>query len=194
LGNSFIERGVPSYQASLSQLGDLVEFVRSPERITIRFDPIVYWTEGDEVRTNLFLFEKMAPTFHKNGIKTVRISFAQWYKKAVRRADKHGFQYVDPPIEQKMDDARSIARVAEKWGIDLFCCSQDFLADIPRIRPSSCIDGHILQNLHPEREVVSTRKDRTQRAECRCTKSVDIGSYTQFCPHSCIYCYANPKI
>jgi hypothetical protein len=194
LGDSSIEEGVPPYQASLSQLVDLVEFVGSPERITIRFDPIVYWREGDEVRTNLYLFEKMAPTFHKNKIKTVRISFAQWYKKAVRRAKKHGFQYVEPPAEQKLEDAHSIARVSQRWGIDLYCCSQNFLAEVPGIRPSSCIDGQLLQSLHPHGEVVSTKKDRTQRSECRCTESVDIGSYTQFCPHSCVYCYANPKI
>jgi hypothetical protein len=193
LGNSFIERGVPSYQESVAQLADLVEFVGSPERITIRFDPIVNWREGDEVCTNLYLFEKMAPVFHKNKIKTVRISFAQWYKKAVRRAKKHGFQYVDLPLEQKLEGARALVRVAEQWGIDLFCCSQDFLTEVPGIRASSCIDGQLLQSLHPGREGVSTKKDRTQRAECRCTESVDIGSYTQFCPHSCIYCYANPK-
>ncbi|MCK4557835.1 MAG: DUF1848 family protein [Candidatus Aminicenantes bacterium] len=33
-----------------------------------------------------------------------------------------------------------------------------------------------------------------QRAECRCTESIDIGSYTQSCPHSCLYCYANPRV
>jgi hypothetical protein len=194
LGDTFIERGVPPYRKSLSQLGDLVEIVGMPERITVRFDPIVYWEEGGEVRTNLSIFEKMAPSFHKNGIKNIRISFAQWYKKAVQRAVKHGFHFIDPPNEQKLEDVRSIVRVAQDWDFDLYSCSQDFLTEIPEIRPSSCIDGIFLQNLHPDREAVSTKKDRTQRTECRCTESTDIGSYTQFCPHKCIYCYANPKI
>ncbi len=193
LGDTFIERGVPPYGTSLSQLGELVEFVGIPERITIRFDPIIYWEEGDEVRTNIFLFEKIAPSLHRNGIKNIRISFAQWYKKAMRRATKHGFHFIDPPNERKLEDAISIVRVAQEWGLDLFSCSQDFLAEIPEIRPSFCIDGNLLQRLHPDKEAVSTKKDRTQRAECRCTESTDIGSYSQFCPHSCIYCYANPK-
>jgi hypothetical protein len=193
LGGTFIERGVPAYRTSLLQLGDLVDIVRMPERVTVRFDPIVYWKEGDGICSNLKIFEKIAPSLQKKGIKNVRISFAQWYRKAVRRAEKHGFQYIDPPEEQKLEDARSVVRVAQEWGFDLFSCSQDFLTEIPEIRSSSCIDGFFLQSLHPDREALSTKKDRTQRAECRCTESVDIGSYIQFCPHCCLYCYANPK-
>ena len=193
LGGTIIERGVPPYRTSLSQLGDLVEIVGMPERITIRFDPIVYWEEGGEVHTNLSIFEKIAPSLHKNGIKNIRISFAQWYKKATRRATKHGFHFIDPPKEKKLEDARSIVRVAQEWDLDLYACSQDFLTEIPEIRHSSCIDGIFLQSLHPDKKAVSTKKDKTQRTECRCTESIDIGSYTQFCPHCCLYCYANPK-
>jgi len=194
LGDTFIERGVPPYQTSLLQLGDLLKIVGMPNRVTIRFDPIVYWKEGDEVCTNLRIFEKIAPLIHKNGIKDIRISFAQWYRKAKRRAANHGFLYMDPPKAQKLEDARFLVRVAREWGLNLYSCSQDFLSEIPGILPSSCIDGSFFQKLHPNREDVSITKDRTQRAECRCTESVDIGSYAQFCPHSCLYCYANPKI
>jgi hypothetical protein len=193
LGGTFIERGVPDYRKALKQLGDLVGIVGRPERVTVRFDPIVYWKEGEDVKTNLPIFKEIAPSLQRNGIKSVRISFAQWYKKAVRRAAKHGFQYIDPPDEQKLEDVRYVIRLAKESGLDLFSCSQDFLTEIPEIRSSSCIDGILLQSLHPDREVVSTKKDRTQRAECRCTESIDIGSYTQFCPHCCMYCYANPK-
>ena len=193
LGGTFIEKGAPSYPTALLQLGDLVDTVGTPERITVRFDPVVYWRESGKLRTNLPIFEKIAPSFHKNGIKNIRISFAQWYRKAVKRAAEQGFPYVDPPRSQKLEDARFLVRVAEEWGLDLFSCSQDFLTEIPWILPSSCIDGRILQKLHPGKEAVSRAKDKTQRTECRCTKSVDIGSYSQHCPHSCIYFYANPK-
>jgi hypothetical protein len=193
LGDTFIEPGVPPYQTSLSQIENLLEIVGKPERITIRFDPIVYWREGDGIGTNLHIFESIAPSLNKNGITDVRISFAQWYRKAVRRAAKHGFHYVDPSKELKLKDAQSLVEVAQKWGLHLYSCSQDFIAEIPEVLPSSCIDGLLLQRLHPDRDAVSTTKDKTQRAECRCTESIDIGSYSQFCPHCCIYCYANPK-
>ncbi|MGB2907918.1 MAG: DUF1848 family protein, partial [Candidatus Aminicenantaceae bacterium] len=72
--------------------------------------------------------------------------------------------------------------------------SQDFATVVPGIKPSACIDGHLLQELHPEEAPVSVRKDKTQRTDCRCTESVDIGSYAQSCPQSCLYCYANPSL
>ena len=194
LGGTFVERGVPTFQTAVQQLPDLVKIAGIPDRISVRFDPIVYWKDRDEICTNLPIFEEIAPFLRKTGIKDVRISFAQWYNKAKKRAAKHNFPYVDPHETQKMDDARFLVEEAQRWGLDLHSCSQDFLAEISGIRPSSCIDGLLLQKLHPAGEAVSQTKDRTQRAECRCTESVDIGSYTQFCPHSCLYCYANPKI
>lgn len=193
LGETFIERGVPPYQKALDQLTDLVKIVGIPERITIRFDPVVYWRERGSICTNLYIFEKIAPFLQKYGIKDIRISFAQWYKKAVKRAEKIGFPYIDPSEEKKLDGARYLSDVAQAWGFDLHSCSQNFLTEVPGIRPSSCIDGLLLQRLHPCNAPVSLAKDRSQRVECGCTESVDIGSYTQFCPHSCLYCYANPK-
>jgi hypothetical protein len=122
------------------------------------------------------------------------MSFAQWYGKSRRRAEKLGFPYIDPSIEEKHQAAAYLAGVARSCGLNLFACSQDFVAAVPGIRPSACIDGRLLQETHPDGAPVSVRKDRTQRRECRCTESVDIGSYAQACPHSCVYCYANPAL
>lgn len=194
LGGTFIESGVPGTSMALSQLDPLIEIVGIPERISLRFDPVVYWKKGEKVKTNLHFFEKLAPELSTRGIKDIRISFAQWYAKAKRRAAKHQFIYVDPPQEEKKETARALVQVAQDWNLQLYSCSQDFLSEVPGIRPSSCIDGARLQTLHPKRELASRRKDRSQRAECRCTESVDIGSYTQSCPNSCLYCYANPRI
>jgi hypothetical protein len=194
LGGTFIERSVPSFQTVLYQLEDLVGLVGNPRRISVRFDPVIYWKEGEHVCTNLRNFEKIVPSLEKQGIEDIRISFAQWYGKAKRRAAKHRFSFVDTPREKKRLDADYLVQIAKRWNLNLFSCSQDFLTKVDGIRPSSCIDGSHLQSLHPRGEQASTKKDRTQRQECRCTDSTDIGSYTQFCPHCCLYCYANPKI
>jgi len=194
LGGTFIEKGVPSPLAALTQLVSLIDIVGTPNRISVRFDPVVYWKEGEEVRTNLSSFEKLAPELAALGIKNIRFSLAQWYGKAVRRAARYGFNYVDPSEEEKKKAARSLSQEAKNWKLRLYACSQDFLSKILGIQPSSCVDGKLLSRLHPSQEEVSAKKDRSQRAECRCTESVDIGSYTQSCPHSCLYCYANPRI
>ncbi|MCP2604906.1 DUF1848 domain-containing protein [Candidatus Aminicenantes bacterium AH-873-B07] len=84
--------------------------------------------------------------------------------------------------------------MAKAYNLNLYACSQSFLINLNEIKPSSCINGNLLIKLHPKNFQTSTRKDKSQREECNCTESIDIGSYTQACPHSCLYCYANPKI
>jgi hypothetical protein len=194
LGGSFIERGVPPPSEAIFQLDDLIRFVKHPERLSIRFDPVVFWKEDGGVKTNLHFFEKLAPELSQRGTKDVRFSFAQWYGKAVKRSAKYGFAYLDPSAEEKKEAALFLSQIARHWNLSLFSCTQNFLAQIPGVRPSACIDGSALQRFHPRGELASTKKDRSQRSECGCTESVDIGSYTQFCTHSCLYCYANPKV
>jgi len=194
LGGSSVELTVPPADVALSQLEPLIDVAGTPKRISVRFDPIVYWKENNKIRTNFYFFEELAPRLSQMEIRDIRFSFAQWYRKAKRRAENQDFSYIDPSVEEKKEATKILAQIADVWKLSLFSCCQDFLAEIPGVSPSACIDGPLLQSLHPQNEPVSYRKDKSQRAQCRCTESVDIGSYTQSCPHSCLYCYANPKI
>jgi hypothetical protein len=194
LGGSSIERGVPSPEVALDQLGSLIEIAGNPERLSVRFDPIVFWREGNENRTNLYYFEKIAPVLNARGVRNIKFSFAQWYGKSMRRASKHQFSYLDPSQEEKALHTKYLADITESLNLHLHACSQSFLTPVDGVRSSSCIDGALFQTLHPENEPVSHKQDKTQREDCGCTESVDIGSYTQTCPHSCLYCYANPRI
>ncbi len=193
LGGTFIERGVPSSNEALDQLESLIKIAGSPERLTIRFDPIVYWNEAGELQTNLNYFAGLIPELSYRAISKVRFSFAQWYGKAQRRAVKYGFSFVDPAVSSKLESANYLAGLARENEIDIYACSQSFLSDVSGIQTSSCINGTLLRELHPKKLPVSIRKDKSQRRDCRCTDSIDIGSYIQSCPHSCLYCYANPK-
>ncbi len=193
LGGSCIERGVPEAESALAQLPGLIRLAGHPRRVSLRFDPVVFWREAGGLRSNLGFFDRLAPTAASLGIRDIRFSITQWYGKAVRRARQRRFEFVDPPLEEKLAAARRLAGTAAAYGLDLYACSQDVLAGVPGVKPSSCIDGLLLRELHPRRESVTAAKDKTQRPECRCTRSVDIGSYTQECPHACLYCYANPR-
>lgn len=194
LGGTFIEPAVPKPEQAVQQLEPLIQIVGSEERISVRFDPVVFWQEEGICLSNLEYFKKLAPELDKLGIRRVRFSFAQWYKKAQRRAKKYGFVYFDPAGEEKKEKAGDLADIAEKHSLSLFACSQEFLTQVPGVETSSCIDGRLLEELHPTGLQASVKKDKSQRKECGCTESVDIGSYTQFCPHCCLYCYANPKL
>jgi hypothetical protein len=66
------------------------------------------------------------------------------------------------------------------------CSERIDLAD-QGIGHAKCIDGALIRQLFG-REVENS-KDRNQREECGCVKSIDIGSYDT-CLHGCAYCYA----
>ncbi|MGA2587963.1 MAG: DUF1848 family protein [Candidatus Aminicenantales bacterium] len=194
LGGTFIEKGAPSPAAALAQLPALVSLAGNPKRVSLRFDPVVFWREESAIKNNLHFFAEAAERAACAGIEDIRISFAQWYGKGLHRARKNGFDYVDPGENEKIDAASSLAETAHQWKLSLHACSQNFLTRVPGIRASACIDGKLLRDLHPRKEEASTIQDKSQRDECGCTESVDIGSYTQACPHGCLYCYANPNI
>ena len=191
LGGTLIEPGAPSPHSAITQLDCLLEIAGLPERISVRYDPVLFWKESGKVKNNLDFFEKLAVELNSRGIKDVRFSFAQWYKKAQRRAKINNFVYYDPLLEEKLKYTLYLVEIAVHRQIQLFSCSQDFLTALPGVLASACIDGSRLSQLHPHGESCSENKDRSQREECRCTRSIDIGSYQQKCPDVCIYCYAS---
>ena len=194
LGGTAVEPCVPAYRDALAQLGGLAEITGDPRRISVRFDPVLFWEEEGRVRSNIDLFSEVAEAAAARGIRDIRMSFAQWYGKAVRRAVHRRFAFLAPSYEEQRSRALEMAAIAAARGLVLHACTQPLLDGVPGLRPSACIDGALLESLHPRHEPASRRKDRAQRAACFCTESKDIGSYTQACPHGCVYCYANPAV
>jgi DNA repair photolyase len=193
LGGTAVEPGAPSLREALAQLPGLTAFAGNPLRVSVRFDPLLFWREGEAVSSNLRFFPKIVAAAEGSGIKDIRTSFARWYGKARQRASARGFPLVDPSDGEKRAQASTLAEMAEAHGLSLFACCQPALAGIPGVKSSACIDAALLESLHPRHEPASRRKDRSQRADCLCTESKDIGSYAQTCPHGCVYCYANPR-
>ena len=195
LGGGPIEPAVPAPALALGQLPALVELAGHPRRVSLRFDPVVFWRDGaGRLTSNLDFFSAAADAAARAGLTDVRFSAAQWYGKAIRRALARGLDYADPPAEAKRDAAARMAEMAANRGLRLHACAQTFLSEVPGISASACIDGRLLGGLHPRGAEAPTAKDRGQRPACGCTASVDIGSYAQTCAHGCVYCYANPKV
>ena len=85
LGGTPAEPGAPPPDAALAQLPELVAVAGDPLRVSVRFDPVLTWREGAAVRSNLPFFETVAEKAARQGIRDIRFSFAQWYRKAARR-------------------------------------------------------------------------------------------------------------
>ena len=77
---------------------------------------------------------------------------------------------------------------AGRHGMTIRTCSE--AADLSRfhIQKGKCIDDQLIAGLLGR--PLAVKKDDTQREECGCVKSVDIGAYNT-CPHFCRYCYAD---
>jgi len=190
LGGTSLEPSIPPWPEVVSQLPELIEFAGNPRRISVRYDPIVHWYEGQQIKSNLPFAEPILREVSKAGITAVRVSFATLYGKVRKRK---GWHWYDPIPTQRLEITRELVTLARSLGLTLYSCSQSDL-QLAGAVPSRCIDGELLCALHPYKLPAATDKDPGQRPECGCTLSVDIGSYLMRCPNGCRYCYANPQI
>lgn len=186
MGGTRLEPNVPPWQEMTQLLGPLVDYVGKPERVRIRFDPIVHLRFSDGgAFCNLESFEPIAAEAHKRGITDFSISWMDAYKKVVSRLRNHEISDVPISPSKWKKEFDWLQRKASQYSIRLRGCC------VPGMPVSRCIDGELLTRLHPEKLPCSTKKAKGQRAACGCTESFDIGWYNP-CPHGCLYCYANP--
>ena len=80
-----------------------------------------------------------------------------------------------------------IADIAAKNKIPIYSCAEVGLAQ-SGFRQGSCIDVDLINQLFDLN--LQVKRDRSQRPECRCVSSVDVGVYGT-CQFACNYCYAN---
>ena len=186
MGKTYLEPRIPSMDESLALLPDLIKAVGDPQRIRIRFDPIVHLRLPDgTVYTNLEHFTRVAEVASRANVRDVVISWMEVYPKVQRRMKKFGVEVlpVDADLWQRESDW--IFREAERLGIKVFGCC------VKGLSTSRCIDGELLTVLHPNLLGAPLAKAKGQRERCGCTESWDIGWYNP-CPGGCLYCYGQP--
>lgn len=187
MGGTPLEPGIPSTQHSLHLLPRIINFLGSPERLIVRFDPVVSLRRPDgSTFSNFDLFPEILEKCGQAGVRKMVISWMFPYRKAVLRLQKKGFLVNPSDAFQQAARGEAVRNLAESAHIKIAgCCADDWPV-------SKCIDGEELTRLHPEHLPAATEKATGQRSGCGCTKSWDIGWYYP-CPGGCLYCYANPK-
>ncbi|RKY84397.1 hypothetical protein DRQ09_08695 [candidate division KSB1 bacterium] len=186
MGGSVLEPGIPGEDVLLDRLDEVIEFVQKPERIALRFDPIVHlYLPNGKIYSNLYKFEKITKKASYAGIKTIKFSWMQEYPKVIKRLAENKIYPVLISKEKKMKELKKMKEISSFYKVKLEgCCTEE--TEISR-----CIDGFLFNKLHPDGEICSTKKAKGQRKLCGCTESWDIGWYFT-CPNGCLYCYANP--
>jgi len=188
LGGSRIEPGVPCPDEIMSTLDELIELTGNPDRIRWRFDPIFTWRDANGLQSNIDCFSELAPRFAGMNITNAITSFCALYPKVIDRFSRSDGLY---PVEmnpgERIEPRRHLGLESRKFGIKLdWCCEPDKTSD-------GCINGVVLQKLHPHNRPAPIDKAKGQRPNCRCTRSWDIGWYSQSCGGQCVYCYGNPE-
>ncbi len=186
MGGSSLEPGIPSTSESLALLRPLAEFLGGPDRMALRFDPIVHISlpSGKEY-TNLGEFGAISREAARLGVHRIVISWMSVYEKVIRRLEKAGMAPIEVSKERWDSEWEWLKKIAEACGAILSGCC------VPQLPVSGCIDGRLLSSMHPGRKCASLLKAKGQRPGCGCTESWDIGWYYP-CPGGCLYCYANP--
>jgi hypothetical protein len=158
-----------------------------PRAAVWRYDPILLTslTPPDWHRAN---FARLADAL-AGAVDEVVVSFAQIYRKTGRNlaaaARRHGFDWRDPPIEEKRALLADLAGLAAGRGMRLTLCAQPDLVT-EKVGAARCIDAERLSAV-AGRPLAARLKGN--RPGCLCAEARDIGDYDS-CPHGCVYCYA----
>jgi len=178
-----IEECVPSKKTIIKTFKELSSQL-GKNRVIWRYDPI-FISEKISVQYHEKWFTYLAKELSDHTDKCI-ISFIDMYKKCERNM-RH--LKVKPVSDSgKMDLSRSIYTIAKNMGIAVESCAEPLDLKGVGVNHGKCIDDKLISQMI-NCEVLS-KKDRHQRNECRCIKSIDIGAYNS-CRHYCRYCYAN---
>ena len=167
---------IPAFQELSEKLG--------PERVIWRYDPIAI-NEKYTAEYHLRAFSSIAEALNGYTERCV-ISFVDFYQKI--RKNMEDLKIENTTVETMYDLAKEMHDIAESNNIVVATCAEKIdLASIG-IEHNACIDRGIIERICGG--TLKVKKDASQRTECLCVESRDIGTYNT-CGNGCKYCYAN---
>lgn len=167
---------IPSFRELANLIG--------PKRVIWRYDPI-FFSDRYTPEYHLKAFRQIAESLHGYTEKCV-VSLVDIYTKNAKNMTSLGV--TDLPGDELRQFAGELAKIAGDNGIRVATCAEKIdLAELG-IEHNCCIDKKLIEEITGVS--LNVKKDGTQRGECGCVESIDIGSYNT-CRHGCRYCYAN---
>jgi hypothetical protein len=153
------------------------------ERVIWRYDP-VFLSGACTIPWHLEHFEALCEKLRNHTEKCV-ISFIDPYpflKESFRQNTIRELSDGETAVL-----AGAFSAIGKKYKLPLSACCEKADLDGYGITRNRCIDGDLIERLFNIR--VKPKKDPSQRANCGCCVSRDIGAYNT-CLHDCVYCYA----
>lgn len=183
-----LEPQVPELKKGISTFKKLADRI-GPEKVIWRYDPIVISNITD---TN----------YHKKQIDHIArelegsthrlvISIVDEYRKTKINFDQQERRSINIERQISEDQVRDIIEFAvdrtKRSKMEAFSCAEILNLKPFGLMPGKCIDDHYIKRVFGID--VTSEKDKSQRSECGCVHSKDIGAYDT-CLHGCLYCYA----
>ena len=154
-------------------------------RVIWRYDPILISAKYP-LSYHVRAFEKIAEELYDYTEK-VTISFIDVdYRGVKSNISELALQDFPPSIQ--IEISSQFAEIAHRYGLSIDTCAEEINLHQFGIEHARCIDDRLLAKLLDCH--LSIDKDKTQRLECGCVASIDIGMYNT-CRNGCRYCYAN---
>lgn len=180
----------PTLDRAVAVFRELSERI-GPERVIWRYDPI-FLSSITPISYHIDNYGSIAERL-AGYTKRCFISFVDDYQKAARRIEDlrrlgivvQPSQAVGPAEVEPL--VPELLRIAQSHDIELLSCAEKLNLVVQGVLPGKCIDGELIRQLF--KIDVSSRKDPSQRKECGCVISRDIGMYDS-CLFGCSYCYA----
>jgi hypothetical protein len=162
------------------RLSDLI----GPRRIIWRYDPILL-NDKYTVSYHIENFGKIAHKL-KGYTQKVVFSFIDFYKRINENVKSLNIR--DMTIDEKNIIAKNLSNIAKESAFSIDTCAENIDLSKYGISHARCIDDRLISKITGYN--LKVEKDKNQRLECGCVKSVDIGAYNS-CQNGCLYCYAN---
>ena len=155
-----------------------------PQRVIWRYDPVLL-NGKYTVSYHIDKFYEFAGKL-KGYTGKVTFSFIDFYKKTAENIKSIGVY--ETGIEEKNIIADNFSRAAKENNLVIDTCAEGIDLSKYGIAHAKCIDDRLIAKITGCNFIAD--KDKSQRLECGCVESIDIGGYNS-CPTGCVYCYAN---
>jgi hypothetical protein len=178
-----VEAGLPPKTEiieTFKRLSDMID----PQRVIWRYDPVLVNSKYSTAY-HIDKFDEFSGAL-KGYTEKVTFSFIDFYKKIAKNIKL--LEVVEISTEEKNIIAQRFSEIAKSNNLSIDTCAEEIDLSGYGITHARCIDDRLISKIVGHYLLVE--KDKNQRLECGCVKSIDIGEYNS-CSNGCTYCYAN---
>lgn len=177
-----LEKNLPSKNSIIETFKRLSDLI-GKEKIIWRYDPILI-TPAYTLEKHYRHFEILSKMLHNYTDKVI-FSYVDFYTKIIKNLNELQVQHLSQLHKEEL--AKNLSSIAHQYGLQIETCCEDINLSQYGIEHAHCIDDKLFEKITNYKYKI--KKDSSQRTECGCVQSQDIGMYNT-CNNNCLYCYA----